>query len=73
MPHIYHGMSARNALRAWNELGGTVESRRGTGESLLRHPRLARPLLVGRSKTATRALTQALFSLQKLAQSEVTR
>ena len=60
------GMNLRDALRLWRKSGGTVESRKGTGEVVCRHPRLEGVIVHNnRRKDASRELTTALKRIMK--------
>ncbi len=58
------GMNLRDALRKWEEVGGSVERRRGTGEFVCSHPGLDRRVVLNsRRKDAPRQLTTSLKKL----------
>ena len=61
------GMNRRDALRLWKEWGGTVDDRVGTGETILRHPKIPKRVIVinNRRKDAPRELTTALKRIMK--------
>jgi len=60
----FSGMNLRDGLRLFKGLGGVVESKRRTGEVRLRHPRLAKTVVVNcRRKDSPRAMTVALRKL----------
>lgn len=63
----YRGMSLLAARRAWLRMGGTVETRTGTGEDVYRHPGMgAKGVVVNLRRTdAPRVLTMWLRRLAK--------
>jgi hypothetical protein len=60
-----YGANIRSVKKAWRSMGGSFTPVPKTGETAFCHPALERPIIVGRSKSATRTLVRSFLRLSK--------
>lgn len=61
-----NGVKQDEAKRLWRALGGTVCARRRTGETVWRHPKLIRPIVMSnRRKDVSATIWSAIQKLQR--------